>query len=277
VLKQRILTAVVLLAFLLPALLVKPAWPFALLVGIAIAAAGWEWARLNDAGGAAIVLGIGLGVACLLAFLVGWTKGAPRLVWWTAMALWVLGGAWVLRGGVAGWPRVPRALRWAIGLVALWTAWLALANAKAIGLNFILSAFVLVWAADIFAYFGGRAFGKRKLAPAISPGKSWEGVWSGMIGALVVACAWLAIDAAAKFGDESFYTILANRFGYVGVVLVVVFLVAMSVVGDLCESLVKRSAGAKDSSRLLPGHGGILDRVDGLLPVFPIALALVML
>jgi phosphatidate cytidylyltransferase len=108
----------------------------------------------------------------------------------------VLGGAWVLRGGVAGWPRVPRALRWAIGLVALWTAWLALANAKAIGLNFILSAFVLVWAADIFAYFGGRAFGKRKLAPAISPGKSWEGVWSGMIGALVVACAWLAIDAA---------------------------------------------------------------------------------
>src|SRR6185295_7040664 len=185
---------------------------------------------------------------------------------WIALAIWVLGGAWVLRGGVAGWPRVPRALRWAIGLVALWTAWLALANAKAIGLNFILSAFVLVWAADIFAYFGGRAFGKRKLAPAISPGKSWEGVWSGMVGALVVSCAWLAIDAATQVGDESFYTILANRFGYVGVVL-----------GDLCESLVKRSAGAKDSSALLPGHGGILDRVDGLLPVFPIALALVML
>ena len=182
-----------------------------------------------------------------------------------------------LRAGVAGWPRAPKSLRWAIGLVALWTAWLALANAKAIGLNFILSVFFLVWSADVFAYFGGRALGKRKLAPAISPGKSWAGVWSGMVGALLVAAAWLAIDAAGSLGTESFYSIAANRFGLLGMALIVVFLVAMSVVGDLFESLVKRSAGAKDSSRLLPGHGGILDRVDGLLPVFPIALALVML
>jgi len=183
----------------------------------------------------------------------------------------------VLRAGVAGWPRAPRTLRWAIGLLALWTGWLALANAKSIGLNFILSVFFLVWTADVFAYFGGRALGRRKLAPAISPGKSWEGVWSGMAGALLVAIAWLVIDGAGSLGTESVYTIVANRFGYAGLMLVVVFLVAMSVVGDLFESLVKRSAGAKDSSALLPGHGGILDRVDGLLPVFPIALALVML
>jgi phosphatidate cytidylyltransferase len=276
-LKQRIVTALVLLALLIPVLVVHSVWPFAALTMIAIALAGWEWSRLNGAGPFAVAVALLLGAACALALYAGWTTTAPRLAWWIALAIWVLGGAWVLRGGVAGWPRLPRQLRWAIGLVALWTAWLALANAKAIGLNFILSAFVLVWAADVFAYFGGRAFGKRKLAPAISPGKSWEGVWSGMAGALVVATAWLAVDAAGKFGEESFYTILANRFGYVGVVLVVVFLVAMSVVGDLCESLVKRSAGAKDSSALLPGHGGILDRVDGLLPVFPIALALVML
>ena len=189
----------------------------------------------------------------------------------------MLGGTWILRAGVAGWPRAPRAVRWAIGLVALFTAWLALANAKAIGLNFILSVFFLVWSADVFAYFGGRALGKRKLAPAISPGKSWAGVWSGMVGALLVAAAWLAIDAAGALGTESFYSMTANRFGLAGMALIVVFLVAMSVVGDLFESLVKRSAGAKDSSALLPGHGGILDRVDGLLPVFPIALALVML
>jgi phosphatidate cytidylyltransferase len=277
-LKQRVITAVVLLAFLLPALFAPMAWPFAVLTLIVIGAGGWEWGRLNGVSpNAAVAMGVLLAAACGAAMWARWAEGAPSAAWWIATLLWVLGGVWALRAGPAGWPHLSKALRIALGLVALWTAWLALANAKAIGLNFILSAFVLVWAADIFAYFGGRAFGKRKLAPAISPGKSWEGVWSGMIGALVVACAWLAIDAAAKFGDESFYTILANRFGYVGVVLVVVFLVAMSVVGDLCESLVKRSAGAKDSSRLLPGHGGILDRVDGLLPVFPIALALVML
>jgi phosphatidate cytidylyltransferase len=276
-LKQRIITAFVLLALLLPVLIVKTVWPFAALTLVAIALAGWEWSRLNDAGPLAVSLGLALGAACGLAFYAGWTTTAPRVAWWSALAAWVLGGVWVLRGGVAGWPRVARPLRWAIGLVALWTAWLALVNAKAIGLNFILSAFVLVWAADIFAYFGGRAFGKRKLAPAISPGKSWEGVWSGMVGALLVAAAWLAIDAIAKRGDESFYSIVANRFGYLGVAMIVVFLVAMSVVGDLFESLVKRSAGAKDSSTLLPGHGGILDRIDGLLPVFPIALALVML
>ena len=276
-LKQRILTAVVLLALLLPALIVKQAWPFAVLTLAAMAVGGWEWARLNDAGLLAVPLGIALGVACAIALYAGWTTTAPRLAWWVAFLAWVLGGTWVLRAGVPGWPRVPRPLRWAIGLIALWTAWLALANAKAIGLNFILSVFFLVWSADVFAYFGGRALGRRKLALAISPGKSWEGVWAGMAGALLVAAAWLAIDAAGALGTESFYSIAANRFGYLGMALIVVFLVAMSVVGDLFESLVKRSAGAKDSSRLLPGHGGILDRVDGLLPVFPIVLALVML
>ena len=218
-----------------------------------------------------------LAAACALALYSGWATTAPRLAWWLAFAIWVLGGTWVLRAGVAGWPRAPRPVRWTIGLVALFTGWLALANAKAIGLNFILSVFFLVWSADVFAYFGGRALGKRKLAPAISPGKSWAGVWSGMIGALLVAVAWLAIDAAGALGTESFYSMTANRFGLAGMALIVVFLVAMSVVGDLFESLVKRSAGAKDSSKLLPGHGGILDRVDALLPVFPIALALVML
>ena len=276
-LKQRILTAVVLLAILLPALLASQAWPFAVLTMVAMAIAGWEWARLNGAGALAVPLGVALAAACALALYAGWATTAPHLAWWLAFGIWVLGGTWILRAGVAGWPRAPRAVRWAIGLVALFTAWLALVNAKAIGLNFILSVFFLVWSADVFAYFGGRALGKRKLAPAISPGKSWAGVWSGMIGALLVAVAWLAIDAAGALGTESFYSMTANRFGLAGMALIVVFLVAMSVVGDLFESLVKRSAGAKDSSKLLPGHGGILDRVDGLLPVFPIALALVML
>ena len=191
------------------------------------------------------------------------------------MLTWVLGGAFVLRGGPAAWPLLPSAVRCALGLLLLWTAWLALAAAKVIGVNFILSVFCLVWAADIAAYFGGRAFGKRKLAPAISPGKSWEGVWSGMLGALLLAAAWLWFDASYAVDSQSLYTRLLVRFGAVVGVLVLLFLASMSVVGDLFESLVKRSAGAKDSSGLLPGHGGVLDRVDALLPVFPIALAMV--
>lgn len=274
-LKQRVITALVLIAFLLPALFAPLAWPFAVLSLALIAAAGWEWGRLNGAGAASIAMGMLLAAMCAGALWAGWGESPPRMAWWLAMGVWVLGGTFALRGGVAGWPRVPTLLRCAIGLVLLWTAWLALAAAKTIGVNFILSVFCLVWAADIAAYFGGKAFGKRKLAPGISPGKSWEGVWSGMLGALVLAAFWLWLDTAFKVDSLSLYTRLHGRFGVVGLVGVVVFLAAMSVVGDLFESLVKRAAGAKDSSKLLPGHGGVLDRVDALLPVFPIAMALI--
>jgi len=274
-LKQRVITAVVLLALLLPALFAPMAWPFAVLTLVMIGAAGWEWGRLNGvSANAAIALGVLLALACGVALWAHWAEGAPPAAWWVATLLWVLGGVWALRAGPAGWPHLSKVLRIALGLVALWTAWLALANAKAIGINFILSLFCLVWAADIAAYFGGRAFGKRKLAPAISPGKSWEGVWSGMLGVLVLAAAWVALDRAYAVDSNSLYTALRERHGWIALALVSVFLSAMSVVGDLVESLVKRSAGAKDSSGLLPGHGGVLDRIDALLPVFPLALAM---
>jgi phosphatidate cytidylyltransferase len=274
-LKQRVITAVVLLAILLPALFAPVAWPFAVLTLVMIGAAGWEWARLNGvAGGTAIALGIVLALACAAALAAGWAVDAPPLAWWIATLVWVLGGVWALRAGPAGWPSLSRALRCAVGLVALWTAWLALANAKATGVNFILSIFCLVWAADIAAYFGGKTFGRRKLAPAISPGKSWEGVWSGMLGVLLLALVWLWIDHSFAVDSESLYSRVAERLRWVGLALGVAFLAAMSVVGDLVESLAKRSAGAKDSSQLLPGHGGVLDRIDALLPVFPLALAL---
>ena len=273
-LRQRVITAAVLLAIVLPTLFAASAGSFAVLALVGIGAAGWEWGRLNDAGRGAIAMGVLLAVACALALNAGWSTAPPPIAWWFATAAWVLGGALALRGGPSGWPRIARQLRWVLGLALLWTAWLAMANARTIGINFILSVLSLVWAADIAAYFGGRAFGKRKLALAISPGKSWEGVWSGMGGALVLAAVWLVIDHSFQLGVPSLYTRLADRFTVFGLALVVVFLSSMSVVGDLFESLVKRSAGAKDSSGLLPGHGGVLDRVDALLPVFPIALAL---
>ncbi len=274
-LKQRVITALVLVAILLPALFAASAWPFALLSLVAIAAAGWEWGRLNDGARMAFGMAALLGAACGVALLQGWASAPPASIWWWATALWVLGGAWSLRGGPTGWHGLPRAWRWAIGLALLWTGWLALANARAIGINFILSVFCLVWAADIAAYFGGRAFGKHKLAPSISPGKSWEGVWSGMAGVLLLAVFWrVVVDRQFHIDSDSLYGHLAERVGLAGTVAVLLFLSMMSVAGDLFESLVKRSAGAKDSSGLLPGHGGVLDRVDALLPVFPIALAL---
>jgi len=276
-LKQRVLTALVLIAVLLPTLAVKPVWPFAAFTIVGIGAAGWEWARLNGAGAAAVVLGLVLAGACAAALAAGWADVAPPAAWWVATVLWVVGGLVALRRGVQRWPAWPRPIRIARGLVLLFAAWLALVHAKSIGVNFILSVLALVWAAEIAAYFGGRRFGRRKLAPGISPGKSWEGAWSGLVGAFALAALWLAIDRAAPIDSASVYSALAARLGLVGLAVAVAALTAMGVVGDLFESLVKRSAGAKDSSTLLPGHGGVLDRVDALLPVLPLALALVSL
>ncbi|WP_428424167.1 phosphatidate cytidylyltransferase [Methylibium sp.] len=274
-LRQRIITALLLLVVLLPALFAPALWPFALLVLLMIAAGGWEWGRLNGLGsGTALALGGLVAAGALAAWALGWIDAAPAAAWWFATTVWVLGGAWVLGRGVAGWSLLGAPLRWGIGAALLWLVWLAMVAAKARGVNFLLSVFALVWAADIAAYFGGRAFGRRKLAPAISPGKSWEGVWSGMLGVLLLAASWIAFDRASGQGVPSVYSQLHGRLGPVGLVVALVFLTAMSVTGDLFESLVKRSAGAKDSSALLPGHGGVLDRIDALLPVFPLALAL---
>ncbi|MBL0090965.1 MAG: phosphatidate cytidylyltransferase [Piscinibacter sp.] len=273
-LKQRVITAIVLLALLLPALFAASPWPFAVLTLVLIGAAGWEWGRLNQAGGASIAMGVLLALACADALWFGWAARAPAWAWWPVAALWIVGGAFALRGGPAGWPHIPVVLRWVLGLLLLWAAWLAIANARSIGINFILSVFCLVWVADIAAYFGGRAFGRRKLAPSISPGKSWEGVWAGMAGVIVLAFVWRWIDGSQPVDSPSLFSRVEGRFGWPGLLAGAVLLAAMSVVGDLFESLVKRSAGAKDSSGLLPGHGGVLDRVDALLPVFPIAMAL---
>lgn len=278
-LRQRVITALVLMAVLLPALFAPSPLPFALLSLVAISAAGWEWARLNGAGAALPALGTGLA----LAVLCGATGLAlPRIgtiapLWWAGVALWLVGGGLALRAGPAGWGARPRALRWVLGLALLWLAWLAIAHSRVVGINYLMSVFCIVWAADIAAYFGGRAFGRRKLAPSISPGKSWEGVFAGMLGVLLLAVLWLAAEGRWNLDSPSVFTLLLQRLGAGGAAAALLALAGLSVVGDLFESLVKRAAGAKDSSALLPGHGGVLDRVDALLPVLPAALALISL
>lgn len=275
-LKQRVITAIVLLAILLPALFYRTAAPFCAVALVLMAAAAWEWGRLNGYGSVASLLA---GFACIVLCAMSWDLGMVNeplpLLWRLAGAVWVLAGAWLLRGGVAAWPRIPRAVRLCGGVLALWLAWLAVAQARFMGIEFLLSLLLLVWVADIGAYFAGKALGGRfskgKLAPAISPGKSWEGVWGGMAGVLVLCIAWVVLDSTGN----SLYARLATQYGLLVTLLAMVFLAAFSVVGDLVESLVKRSAGAKDSSGLLPGHGGVLDRVDALVPVLPLALMLV--
>ena len=136
----------------------------------------------------------------------------------------------------------------------------------------------LVWVADITAYFAGRAFGRHKLAPAVSPGKTWEGAVGGMAGgaALAAICAY-ATTASGGTYDSWFAWLFsfAGRIGpagFVAALAVVLVMVGLSIVGDLFESLLKRRAGVKDSSGLLPGHGGVLDRIDSLIPTMPLAM-----
>ncbi|MGH6627595.1 MAG: phosphatidate cytidylyltransferase [Burkholderiaceae bacterium] len=278
-LKQRVITAIVLLAVLLPALFYPSPAPFCALALVLIAAGAWEWGRLNGYGNrAALFIAFDCLALCIVSWRLGLLSKPLPMLWTMAGAAWVLVGAWLLRSGVSGWARIPRTVRLLGGLLALWLAWLAVAQARVTGINFLLSVLLLVWVADIFAYFAGRAFGtkftKAKLAPAISPGKSWEGVWGGMAGVLVLAVAWVWADAAGgQAGAASLYTRLAAQ-GWWLLPIAVLFMAAMSVVGDLVESLIKRSVGVKDSSGLLPGHGGVLDRVDALLPTLPLAMML---
>jgi len=278
-LKQRVITALILLALLLPALFATNPWPFMALTMVMIAAGAWEWGRLNGVPawvawvGALLSLG-----ACALAEQVGWVQRTPLVVWLFAGTFWVLLGGWMIQRGVEGWALWSLSLRWLVGLVLLVLAWVAMAQAHQRGVNFLLSVLVLVWAADVFAYFVGKAVGgrwiKTKLAASISPGKSWEGVLGGMLGVLLVASVWVEIDRRWAWSDLSFYSLLFAK-GWWLALPALLFMSAMSVVGDLVESLVKRSAGMKDSSGLLPGHGGVLDRVDALLPALPLAMMLV--
>ena len=209
-------------------------------------AAGVEWARLCGLGGAGAVLyaaGLGLGFAALYNVDLQW----PALV--LAAAFWIFAAPFWMWRGVSARPRVLLAC----GLVVILPAALAMA---ALSPRQLLLVLVLVWVADSAAYFAGRRWGRRKLAPSISPGKTLEGALGGLLGAMAYAiiCGTFLEDLA--WGP---YVVAAA------------LLAVLSIVGDLFESAVKRQAGAKDSGTLLPGHGGILDRIDSATAVLPVA------
>jgi phosphatidate cytidylyltransferase len=155
---------------------------------------------------------------------------------------------------------------YAVAIVACFAAIITLFKHSPL---YLLSSMVLVWIADIGAYFSGKAFGKRKLAPSISPGKSWEGAIGGGFAVLLLSAAAIVFGGPAL--ADTFVVKLQSRFGWVVALCLLVVVVVLSVVGDLVESQLKRRAGIKDSSALLPGHGGVLDRIDALIPVLPLA------
>ena len=276
-LKQRVITAIVLLLVLGGVLSWPSPWAFGALMTLFMAAAAWEWARLSGyqtvaslAFAAVAMLG------CALMLMAQWhlcTGSALRnaMTIWTV--LWLLAALYLLHSGVAIWSLIPRGLRMVAGLLGLWAAWLAVTQLHARqGVWYLLSVLALVWVADIGAYFAGRAFGKRKLAPTISPGKSWAGAVGGAIGVVV-----LAVAGASLLQDTpNLYADVLQRGGWLALLLLALGIDVLSVLGDLLESLMKRGMGVKDSSRLLPGHGGVLDRIDSLLPVLPFTLAAVL-
>lgn len=256
---QRVITALLLLPLVLgPIIFLPTIWVYALFSVIALLAA-WEWSALMGLASRAARAGYLLLVA-----------GALALGWWLdaiGFGLWLLaaGAAWWLYavGLVLGFPENFRQRPWgpvamgAAGLLMFAPAMLGIARLHAGGMLRVFFLFGLVWAADIGAYFAGRAFGRRKLAPNVSPGKTVEGAVGGFAGALL-----LVVSAPWVFGF--------GRFDWLPLVLLCMAVIALSIIGDLTESMFKRLRGVKDSGTLLPGHGGVLDRVDSILAAAPL-------
>jgi phosphatidate cytidylyltransferase len=277
-LKVRVATALALLALIVPAMTWLSVVGWALFVLVFVAAGAWEWGRLcGFKGAAAFVYGAVVASAALVLLATSAADDPGMFLYpnvvavaiWTAIAL-----MWSIRG-----PLAPRGAGLAvIGAVLLVGCWWAVVQARASGVLFMFLLMGLVWVADIAAYFAGRRFGRHKLAPSVSPGKTWEGVAGACAGGAALAAACAFATTANGSAHDSWFAWLggyAARGGVAGMVtaLVVVWVVVgASILGDLFESLLKRRAGVKDSSALLPGHGGVLDRIDALIPAMPLAM-----
>ena len=268
-LKTRIITAVVLLAVLLPVLYFNNHTAFAVVATLFFGAAIWECFRLFNPGSTrALVITVFWTAAFVYAFFLA---GQSDPLFWFALSalIWALRFAPSLKLGLPPLDSTGNTLLSLIYAIAIVGCFAAIVTLFAYSPVYLLSVMALVWIADIGAYVAGKAFGKRKLAPTISPGKSWEGAIGGAIAVLAIAAATIA--AGGDTFADTFAVRAHERAGWAATLAILVLLVAASVVGDLFESQLKRRAGVKDSSNLLPGHGGVLDRIDALIPVLPLA------
>jgi phosphatidate cytidylyltransferase len=252
-LRTRVITASVLGFAWLAIVLYLPRVVAIIGVTIAILAGAWEWSAFLRTSRAAsraayvVLIAVLMPIACTLTG----SAAAERLFFLCALAWWLIALVWI----VVAPRRATPAIAAFAGLAALVPAWLALLRLRQLqdGAQWLLFVLILVWAADVGAFFIGRRFGKHKLAPAVSPGKTWEGVIGGVCAGALVAWAgafWFSLPLAS----------------FLPLCLIVV---CFSIVGDLTESLLKRFAGIKDSGRLIPGHGGVMDRIDSVTGAAP--------
>ena len=251
----RILTALILAAVLIGVLWYGPAWSARGLFGLFIATGAWEWSAFVGAKSRASRLGFVLVVAALASGArIGLADvGRFTLLMQVSALWWVLALGWVALAPSRVGAR-SAALAGVMALVPAWVALTRLAELWPKGTQWALFIMLLAFAADTGAYFAGRTFGRVKLAPRVSPGKTWEGVIGGM-----------ALAAVASWAASRWFGLSASRF-----MPLCLAGAAFSVVGDLTESMFKRASGMKDSGRLFPGHGGVLDRIDSVLATTPI-------
>lgn len=269
-LAQRVATAAVLVPLVLAALFLLPPRGWGVVALAIMALAAHEWSKLAGfdpwrAGaliGGVILAGVLLLFLPAAGFATGWPDRVVLAVCGVASAFWLLvaPARLALRSLADPWLATT-----VIGWIVLIGAWMAIVELQARSPWLVLGAMAVVWIADTAAYFTGRRFGRRKLAPSISPNKSWEGVWGGMVAVALYAL------LLSRFSAEAGYTGARSAAAVVAFMLLVVLLGVVSIVGDLYESLLKRQARVKDSGSLLPGHGGVLDRIDALLAAMPLA------
>lgn len=261
--KERVITALILAPLVLAGIIWLPTSALMVLVAAALLAGLWEWTAMAGIHGHTTRATILLAHAAVMAWLA-W-RGWPGLFPWVALAgvaWWLLALLWLRSPGFGKSQSLRNlAIKLGVGTLLVIPAWCAFALLHNAGVAWVLHGMLLVWAADTFAFFSGRRFGGAKLAPNISPNKTWAGFFGGLFGVMLLAM------------------VMAPVLGVTVAQLPILVLASLlaglaSVLGDLFESLMKRQAGVKDSGTLLPGHGGVLDRVDSLLaalPVFAIA------
>jgi phosphatidate cytidylyltransferase len=265
VLRTRLISAAILVPLVVYGVLTLSTGVFALLLGMIFIAGMWEWARLVPLHPPPVRI-IYIGVISGLLWLC-WQTGLESLAtplllvacaWWLCALLWLSRPQFCAENSTAC--MLAKGFAGALVCIPAWAALVLLHGGSASGAKLVLALLVMVWLADSGAYFAGRYLGKNKLAPVVSPGKTWEGVYGGLL-------------ASLSFAAVAGWLFSASLSWTLNFLLVALVAMLFSVVGDLLESLMKRQSGIKDSGHIIPGHGGIFDRIDSLVAAAPLFLA----